>query len=269
MPTFLLWNVQRKPLDALVLGLVDRYAVDVVLLVEHGLALARLPGWLARVGFREQIGNERFAVFARIELSFNRLLVPDQHSRFDCWRIVAASGVDGLLGIVHGQDVRNSRDPNTRAMLFRQLATAITFHEGQLGHRRTLIAGDFNASPFSPEIVGAHGLHALGVREVREQVARRTNESDVSFFYNPMWRKYGHGADAGSATHYYPGYETTEYFWHMFDQVVTRPDTADRLPEERIQIVRTVGPRSLLDSRGTPNDHEASDHLPLIFFWDL
>lgn len=269
MPTFLLWNVQRKPLDQLVLGLVDRYAVDVVVLIEHAVALVLLPDWLARIGFRERLGNERFAVFARTELGFRRLIVPGQHSRFDCWQVTAPSGVDGLFAVVHGQDVRNYPDSNTRAVLFRQLAGAVESHERILGHRRTVIAGDFNASPFSPEIVGAHGLHALGVRTVRDQFVRRTNEDDVAFFYNPMWRKYGHGPDAGSATHYHPGYATTEHFWHMFDQVVTRPETAGRLPEDRIEIVRAAGNRPLLDARGAPDERDASDHLPLLFFWDL
>jgi hypothetical protein len=189
MPTFLLWNVQRKPLDVLVLSMVDRFAVDVVLLIEHGGALTSLPGWLAGVGFHECIGYDRFAVFARDGLSLNRLLVPGQHSRFDCWQIVASSGTDGLLGVVHGQDVRNSPGAETRAVLFRQLATTLEFHERRLGHSRTVVAGDFNADPFAPEVVGANGLHALGVRTVRGEFARRTNEQAVTFFYNPMWRK--------------------------------------------------------------------------------
>lgn len=269
MPTFLLWNVQRKPLDLEILGLVGRQAVDVVVLIEHGSILIRLPQWLTRIGFREHVGNERFVVFARNEIRLTRLLVPDQHTRYDCWRITASSGVDGLLGIIHGYDVRNHADSNTRAVLFKKLANTLEFHERQTGHRRTVIVGDFNASPYSPEMVGSHGLHALGVREVRARFTRRSNEEEIAFFYNPMWRKFGHGPDAGSATHYYPGYEATEYFWHMFDQVVTRPETANLLPEDRIQIVRTIGSRSLLDHRGNPNEREASDHLPLVFFWNL
>lgn len=268
MPTFLVWNVQRKPLDALVLGLVDRHAVDAVVLIEHGFALTQLPEWLDRIGFREHVGNERFALFARSELGFNRLPGPVPHSRFDCWQVSGPSGTDGLLGIVHGHDVRNA-NADTRAVLFRRLATVIEFHENQFGHRRTVLTGDFNASPFAPEMIGAHGLHALGVREVRERFTRRTNEEDVAFFYNPMWRQYGYGPDAGAATHYYGGYGATEHLWHMFDQVVTRPDTADRLPEDRIRIARTIGPLSLLDPRGNPNERDASDHLPLLFFWDL
>jgi hypothetical protein len=55
----------------------------------------------------------------------------------------------------------------------------------------------------------------------------------------------------------------------MFDQVVTRPSEADRLPEDRIQIVREVGSLSLLDHRGNPDQAVASDHLPLLFFWNL
>jgi hypothetical protein len=132
-----------------------------------------------------------------------------------------------------------------------------------------VVVGDFNASPFSPEVVGAHGLHALGVRGVRDRTTRRTNERDVAFFYNPMWRKYGYGQDAGAATHHYVGYDETEHVWHMFDQVVTRPETADRVPEDRIRIVRATGPFSFVNDRGIPNDREASDHLPVVFFWDL
>lgn len=224
---------------------------------------------MAQSDYREHVGNGRFAVFARSELAFAHLPVPEQHSRFDCWRVATPAGVDGLLGVVHGQDVRNARDPNTRAVLFRQLAAAVESHEGRFGHRRTVIVGDFNASPFSPEVVGANGLHALGVREVRDRFTRRTNETDVAFFYNPMWRRYGYGADAGAATHYHAGYDTVEHVWHMFDQVVTRPDEANRLPEDRIHIVRTAGDLSLLDPRGRPHAGEASDHLPLVFFWDL
>jgi hypothetical protein len=55
----------------------------------------------------------------------------------------------------------------------------------------------------------------------------------------------------------------------MVDQVVLRPGEAARFPEKELQIITRVGGISLVDADGLPDAVTASDHLPLVFQWDL
>ncbi len=55
----------------------------------------------------------------------------------------------------------------------------------------------------------------------------------------------------------------------MLDQVVFRPGEIERFPEDRLRIVTQVGKISLLDLQGLPDSRTASDHLPVVFQWDL
>jgi hypothetical protein len=121
-------------------------------------------------------------------------------------------------------------------------------------------------------VTDADGLHALGVRAVRAQSSRAVRGAGVAdFYYNPMWRVYGQRpqAEAGTATHYWLGAGVRELGWHMLDQVVLRPEESARFPEDQLRIVTQVGGISLLDPDGLPDRQTASDHLPLVFRWDL
>jgi hypothetical protein len=55
----------------------------------------------------------------------------------------------------------------------------------------------------------------------------------------------------------------------MLDQVVLRPGESPRFPEDKLQIISDVGGISLLDVDGLPDRQTASDHLPVIFHWNL
>jgi hypothetical protein len=65
------------------------------------------------------------------------------------------------------------------------------------------------------------------------------------------------------------GRNARELGWHMLDQVVLRPEEAVRFPEDQLRIVTQVGGLSLLDVAGFPDRQAASDHLPVVFRWDL
>ncbi|MBN9119801.1 MAG: hypothetical protein J0I06_11690 [Planctomycetes bacterium] len=83
-----------------------------------------------------------------------------------------------------------------------------------------------------------------------------------------MWRLYGSDptGDAGAGSYYYyDGYDATEPFWHMLDQVVIRPEFADRLPPDGLRLVTTVGSVRLTTTDGRPDAVVGSDHLPVLF----
>jgi hypothetical protein len=86
-----------------------------------------------------------------------------------------------------------------------------------------------------------------------------------------MWRAYGQQphSEAGAATHYWLGRWAHELAWHMLDQVVLRPGESVRFPEDQLQIITQVGAVPLVTAEGVPNGQTASDHLPVVFHWNL
>jgi hypothetical protein len=271
MANVLLWNVHRRPLDGLVQNLVRLNQIDVVLLVEYAVGTSQLPGLLIQDGLYRRPTPNRFGVFARAGHRLARLNYR-LGDRVVMWRWTPPSGVEGLLALVHGPDRRNY-DDSTRRLFFRRVADAVRRREDARNHRRSIIAGDFNAHPFESAILDADGLHAIGVQAVAGNTTRpvRGLRGRADFFYNPMWRKYGHHqhAEAGAATHYWLGSVAREPAWYMLDQVVLRPGEAARFPEDQLRIVSQVGAVSLLDGDGLPDSQTASDHLPVVFRWDL
>lgn len=268
MPTVLLWNVQRKALDELVLRLVQAHDIGLLVLVEYDGGVSALPELLKGQRFRQAPSFSRFGVFAQAPLSLERVSVRLPGDRADFWRVLDPHGTDGLLAAVHGPDRRNTNDA-TRKLVFGRIAREVERLEDHFGNQRTVIVGDFNAHPFESAVVDADGLHALGVRTLAGQ-AYRTVASEVRpFFYNPMWRLYGHGPDAGSATHYYPGTGSSEFVWHMLDQVLVRPSDPWLVPETEVRILRTAGAKPLVRADGRPDEVKGSDHLPILFPWHL
>ncbi|MEO2091501.1 MAG: endonuclease/exonuclease/phosphatase family protein [Gemmataceae bacterium] len=268
MAKFLLWNVQRKRLDRLVVELVEAEGIDVVMLVERPAVLPPLTAAFAHRGFVVVTSEDRFAVYAKPEIGLTPYPLPVPPIRANVYRWVGGSQLDGLMALVHGHDRRNKSD-GTRAAYLRGVVAAVREAEVQLGHKRSIILGDFNANPFDPAVVGANGLHALGIRQVRGRTNRTFLGQEADFFYNPMWRLFGHGRDAGGATHHFAGYDEVELIWHMLDQVVIRPEALDRFPEHELKIFTRIGTTNLWDAVEVPDTEAASDHLPVIFRWDL
>ncbi|HEX4614266.1 MAG TPA: endonuclease/exonuclease/phosphatase family protein [Urbifossiella sp.] len=262
------WNVDGRRRDRHLVGLAVDNAADVIILIEPPASAGRL-GALTALGYNRVPGSTRFLILSLQSVTWTRVSYPDPLAGVEFWRLSPTSGDSWLFAVVHAPDRRNAPQDETRALFFSQIST----HLGQLERgnspRRTVVLGDFNANPFEPSVMGASGFHALGVRRVRQRTARavlRLGRRD--FFYNPMWRLYGSdpSTDAAAATYYHDkGNAATEPFWHMLDQVLVRPEVADRMPADRLRVLTTAGSESLVRPDGVPDRETASDHLPVTF----
>lgn len=273
MAVFLLWNIGRQNRDSLVQNLVRQHHVDVLLLVEYFPAQAgsRLSTLLLGDGLVRRNRSERFGVFGRPNYGFTSTPVAGLGGRAEIWDWTIAPQLLGRFALVHGLD-RQHNDDGTRRVFFRRVAEAIRRREKN-GHRRSIVVGDFNAQPFESAVLSSDGLHAVGIRQAGGVSRRhiRWGQKKEDFFYNPMWRHYGHIAsgEAGMATHYWQNNQAGELFWHMLDQVVIRPEECASFPEDRLQILSRVGTVTLLAPDGTLDTTVGSDHLPVVFHWNL
>jgi len=178
------------------------------------------------------------------------------------------SGLDFLLVTAHLQSKMYASEESQLQSAIR-LMPYVEEAEEKIGHSRTIVCGDFNMDPFEPAMIGAAGFHAMISRTTASRGFRTVDGEKRKFFYNPMWSFYGDTSLGPPGTYHYSRSSQVTYFWHMFDQVLFRPELLDGFEQQDLAILTEVDGRSLLTSNGTPDTTVGSDHLPILFRLNL
>lgn len=128
------------------------------------------------------------------------------------------------------------------------------------------ICGDFNMNPFEYGMVYSKGFHSIMDKNfVKVKETRKVNQKQCKMFYNPMWRLMGGGLNKQpQGTYYRFGYQSVEYLWHTFDQIILRPSIVNKFDDSELAIITKGISFSLLNAQGKL-DKRFSDHLPLKF----
>ena len=213
------------------------------------------PSPASRVAVFSRYPSERVHPLSDISgLSFRHIYVP--------------IGVDVLLVCAHLPSKLHSSDSG-QAMSTSALRQEIIRLEGVLGHKRTLVLGDLNMNPFELGLVDAHGFHAVSSKAIASRGSRKIKGAEYAFFYNPMWSLLGDTKASPPGTYYRDATDSFSYYWHMFDQVLVRPDLVSRFAEDTLKIVTSIKETQLLRANGRINSTIGSDHLPITFEVDL
>jgi hypothetical protein len=271
MVAFLFWNLNRKPLSSTVAQLALEWDVDVVLLAECRIAPAVMLTALnvaeeAPFRYAPGYGCRKVKVFTRFPRECIR---PSFETRRLTIRHVTLPGMrDILLCVIHFPSKLHCRD-SSQALECVALADQIRSEEHRIGHARTVLVGDLNMNPFEDGVTGAKGLHGVMTRRLAQRGSRTVLGNDYPFFFNPMWGLLGDRPDSPPGSYYRRGSEHVELFWHMFDQVLLRPELLSSFDAGSLRILQSDGCTSLLGADGAPNNKNFSDHLPLYFKLDL
>jgi len=169
-----------------------------------------------------------------------------------------------LLAAVHFPPKPRPSDESMRVEC-EELARQIDLQEQQAGHRRTIVVGDFNMNPFETGLVSGAGLSSVMSRQVASRETRKVQGRDYRFFYNPMWSHFGDATSHTAGSYYYDASDHINYYWHIFDQVLLRPELANRFDPSSLSILKSIGPDSLVKPNGRPDTTNGSDHLPIVF----
>lgn len=265
---FLCWNLNRRPLEDLVAELAHSRRVDVVILLECTTPTAEILNALGSAcgtlfhHADSPVRMKTIRVFTRFSSQFVHPVA--EGPRYSIRRLALPATDELLLAMVHLPS-KLHRSEDSQVIECTELARTISAAEERIGHSRTVLVGDLNMNPFEKGVVGAGGLNAVSSRGVALRNRRRVQGRDYPYFYNPMWHCLGERDGSTPGTYYYDSGEHVTYYWHMFDQVIVRPELVDRLRLDRIEIVERIGAVSLLDAKGLPDRAIASDHLPLLF----
>jgi hypothetical protein len=266
MLTFLFWNTNRRPLAGMIARLVEEHGVDVLMLAESGAGavevLRRLNEDSSDFHYAPSRVPTAVDVFTRFSGEF--LKPTFESGRVSIRRMALPARAELLLALVHLPSKLYWSD-DSQTLECAQLARSIREEEDRAGHSRTLLIGDLNVDPFEPGVVSASGLHGMMTRQLALRKVRTVQQRDYPTFYNPMWGHFGDRTEGPSGSYYYERAEHKVYFWHLFDQVLIRPEVLDFCSNDPVTIITRVGETPLLSESAIPDVSVGSDHLPLLF----
>lgn len=272
MMTFLFWNVSKSPVQKTIAGLAVEHEADVIILAECDIKETDLLYELnsrsdARYSSPSRRGRKT-DIFTRFPA---RWLTPqaDTYGMSIQHFVNPIINAKLLVVAVHLPSRLHQTDDGLSHLAARW-RSEIEEAEKKVGHTNTLVVGDLNMDPFHSGMVSSEGFHGTMDRRIANRKTRTVLEEDRKFFYNPMWSLFGDESDGPPGTYYYnASSEPVNYFWHMYDQVLLRPDLIPFFPNRELRILTHTGSDSILTSSGRPDADGASDHLPLLFKLDF
>ncbi len=258
-----LWNTNRQPVAPLCQKLASDTGANILILLEAAESVAAFLDQLNSDGqgrWHHSPGNcERVTIFTAFSPNFVHLEEEGPH--FTMRRIALPRNSDILLVAVH---LRSKLHQSEKSQPYEAVSVMKTIRalESRLGHKRTVLAGDFNMDPFEDGMLSTMGFHSFASRGTVSEGSRRVMGEDFDYFHNPMWGLFSDGQHRPHGTYRYWSSEHVCQEWHLFDQVLVRPTLMHRLPAGSLRILQSAGATPLTSARGTPS---ISDHLPLFF----
>ncbi|MCX6045087.1 MAG: hypothetical protein NT075_08235 [Chloroflexi bacterium] len=270
MTNFLFWNLHGNPIHEIISRLAHQHQIDVIILAECRISPATLLKALNPLGSADYFyapifGCEKLEFYTRFSSGY--LLPIEESARMSIRHLNLPGIIDTLVAAIHFNDKRNWSD-DSQMMAIGNFARTINDVEDRIGHKRTILVGDFNMNPFETGMVSTMGLHATMDRRIAQRVERTVQKETYTYFYNPMWSLLGDASPGAPGTYYYNNSEPRTYFWNMFDQVLIRPELLDRFNNTSLKIIDQTGDVKFLNEKGQPNS-AISDHLPILFKLEL
>jgi len=265
------WNLDKKDLSDQLVQLTNEKSIDILCLAEVTDGVA--TDFIRKINIFHPKTKYSFVASAKNKVRIiSRLTASSFIDKSDSYKSNRLSAhllklpniIELNLVCVHFH-AKNYWSEDAQALECATLSKAIGKVEISSGCHNTIVIGDFNMNPFEKGMVSAIGLHAIPDLELAlsGKKGRQIDNTDYPYFYNPMWNFFGdHLMPFG--TYFYHSPDNLSYVWHVFDQVLLRPNLKNNLANDYIEIVTKIGGDSLVDAKKRPDAKKYSDHLPII-----
>lgn len=263
MLSVVFWNTQSKSVSCLIGELAATHRANVFVLLELAVPPTELLTRLAEATGRTWAITWTACARVTIVTSFpERFIKPvAEGPRFRVANISLPGLPEIILAAAHlPSQLHQSQE--SQLLGVRPFVDAIESSESAAGHRRTVVVGDFNMDPYDAGMVGAGAMHGMMLRTTARRETRIVSDVSYRMFYNPMWSMVGERSKGPPGTYRYWNAEHVCREWHVFDQVLVRPELSAALRPDAIHICDAAGSHSLLTKTGLPTP---SDHLPVAF----
>jgi hypothetical protein len=172
------------------------------------------------------------------------------------------------LWFVHLTSPMNSDDASShQTSVARELRQVVEAREISRSNSATIAIGDFNMSPYSRAMTDTTTLNAAACMTAARGT-RILRSAKHNYFFNPMWEILGSRTAAQQPGSFYKRFDNSAIFWHLYDQVLVRPELVARVVPNSPRVITRAGNVSLLTRRGGI-DARFSDHLPVAISLEI
>jgi exonuclease III len=262
----LFWNANGKESSIAIKELNSQYEPDIFILAECQLMDSEILSILNESGWLYNAQSDPICKKIRLFTKYDssNLQAKQGNRNFIIWK----AAIDGypefnLMTLHSPSKLHFNADDQTQASI--EMANTLRLHEQGFGEN-SIVIGDFNMNPFEMGMISTGGFHAVMCKTIaRHKKFTTVQGSKYPMFYNPMWNFFGDSKKgAATGTYYYYKNTHTNYFWHIFDQILIRPNMIDYIDENSINIIESIGSISLLKAGIISKiDIKYSDHLPI------
>lgn len=256
---YIFWNTNGKDHTQYIHDIVAEYGIDFIILAEFPEnKIANLIVSLKKIGLFYRvpnIKNKRIYIITKLLTSQITLLPENNYVRFISF---LDTDINKQLnfGLLH---LPSKLHANEHDMIGPIQATNSIIEDIELKNDLTILIGDFNMNPFEKGMLSSNGFHAFP-RKIESNKHKRTVLSDEKkMFYNPMW-KYLIKEDDPIGSYYYTSGGAYTLHWHVFDQILIRPQLIPFL--NSAEIIGSFENVTFLKNN-KPNS-DISDHLPVL-----
>ena len=186
------WNLNKQSRIEQIVTLISHHACDVAVFAEYADDDSEVLRGLLRLGLAyyalPTIACDRIKIFTNKRLgSFS---VKKETSRFSFREFKSPGMIPTLFCMVHlpSKLHMGELDQAMAAMYFKKDVEEV---EAVVGHRNTVVFGDFNMNPYDPGMYLANGLNSVSCRRVAAGGKRIIDSREHSYFYNPSWNLLG------------------------------------------------------------------------------
>ncbi|MGG1555439.1 hypothetical protein [Paenibacillus ferrarius] len=260
------WNIMKKDLTSDIRALCEENEIHFLLLAEaQAINKTGLETELKTISNDYKLATviDTAKVFCWHKLNNVRAVKDDNYYS----AYVLDDGQEEILIVGIHAPSKIHMESSEQALFITRIIMDIKQLEDQLNITNTMVVGDFNMDPFEAGMVASESFHAIFCDTTARRGSRSVNNQNRRFFFNPMWHLHANRDLPTKGSYYFGNGGIMSYFWHMFDQVIIRPEILDRFNFDSLKIItriESIG-KSLLDANGRPNKTEASDHLPISF----
>lgn len=258
-------NKERKIKETLI-KLIIEYECHIIVLAEYDRDLEEICNELAVKGkdYQECKTIAESIVKVLITNKLEAEIIRDAN-RYCIFNIRNNIDTDFLLVGVHLQSKLHGSGPHGQRTTTMDLMEKLREAEGEVGHKKVIILGDFNANPFEKIMIDFNLFHSIPYSKiVSEKKERKSSGVTRQMFYNPMWNFLSE-KEKINGSYYYASSDDVCFYYNIFDQVLFSADLVQKIQKESIKIITKLEEYSLMDDNGKPNKKDFSDHLPIFF----